>query len=215
MVDSIGVESQDRLSPGVSRVRVFLFIGLICLSVVWIGSARAESSPAAIAQGTVDQFHAALNAAIEIDTHRDRESALLSVVQGLFDVPRIAAISLGRTWRKLDGGQKDEFVQLLTQLIAATYAGRFSSASDLEFDVEEVAAVKQGHVVRTQLRRDEGKDVSLDYLLHDGRIFNVIADGVSDLSLRRADYNSIIKNEGYVQLTVYVRAKLTQARDLP
>jgi len=51
--------------------------------------------------------------------------------------------------------------------------------------------------------------------LHDGRIFNVIADGVSDLSLRRADYNSIIKNEGYVQLTVYVRAKLTQARDLP
>ena len=46
-----------------------------------------------------------------------------------------------------------------------------------------------------------------------GRIFNVIADGVSDLSLRRADYNSILKQEGYDSLVQHLRDKTAAARN--
>ena len=37
--------------------------------------------------------------------------------------------------------------------------------------------------------------------------------GVSDLSLRRADYNSIVKKEGYASLLAHLRNKIKQARD--
>ena len=52
-------------------------------------------------------------------------------------------------------------------------------------------------MVKTQLVRANGERVNLDYYFNAGSVFNVVADGVSDLSLRRADYNSIIKQEGY------------------
>ena len=46
--------------------------------------------------------------------------------------------------------------------------------------------------------------------LSSGRVFNVVADGVSDLSLRRADYNSIIKREGYDALIQQVEANIVE-----
>jgi phospholipid transport system substrate-binding protein len=67
-------------------------------------------------------------------------------------------------------------------------------------------------VVRTRLRRDAAADVALDYFLRDDKVFNVVADGVSDLSLRRADYNSIIKSEGYERLLEHIRDKISAAR---
>ncbi|MFZ8890496.1 MAG: ABC transporter substrate-binding protein, partial [Pseudomonadales bacterium] len=68
-------------------------------------------------------------------------------------------------------------------------------------------------VVYTTLERPGNSSVSLNYFLRDGGIFNVVADGVSDLSLRRADYNSIVKKEGYASLLAHLRNKIKQARD--
>jgi phospholipid transport system substrate-binding protein len=50
--------------------------------------------------------------------------------------------------------------------------------------------------VTTAVARTEGGDVPLEYLLQerDGRwkIINVVADGVSDLALKRAEYQRIL-----------------------
>ncbi len=197
-----------------------LCAGLLCVGLLWASVAHSALDDVAVeqevqqAQAAVDAFHASLLGVLSLGEHSQRELALLPQITALFDVPRIAAISLGRTWRDLDEVQQSEFVGLLTELIAATYADRFGSASGPQFVVDEVASVKQGFVVRTRLQRPGGDDVTLDYLLQDGRIFNVIADGVSDLSLRRADYNSIVKTEGYAQLLVHMGEKLAQARGL-
>jgi phospholipid transport system substrate-binding protein len=63
-----------------------------------------------------------------------------------------------------------------------------------------------------ELTEDGAEDVRLDYLLHelDGqwRIINVIANGVSDLSLKRADYDVTVKNEGFDVLVTKLNAQV-------
>jgi phospholipid transport system substrate-binding protein len=55
-------------------------------------------------------------------------------------------------------------------------------------------------MVTTAAARANQPDVSLEYLLHqaDGgwRIINVVADGVSDLALKRAEYQRLYASGG-------------------
>ena len=41
-------------------------------------------------------------------------------------------------------------------------------------------------------------------------VYNLVADGVSDLSLRRADYNSIIKEKGYDALLRHIEENIAE-----
>jgi len=170
------------------------------------------SADEAAARKLVEDFHAVLAQVMRTERYADREARLADPISAAFDSRRIATISLGRTWRTLPDDQRAAFVALLVDLITATYADRFDSDSGQSFVTDEVTPVKTGFVVRTRLVRPSEEDVSLDYFLRDGKIFNVVADGVSDLSLRRADYNSIIKNEGYDALLVHIRDKIKVAR---
>ena len=135
------------------------------------------------------------------------------MIDAFFDITRIAAVSLGRTWRDLTDTQQTEFVSLLSELVVATYADRFDGYSGQQFVTDEVRAVRTGDVVRTRLLREAEADVTLDYFLRAGRVFNVVADGVSDLSLRRADYSSIIKTEGFAALLTHIQRKIDEARE--
>ena len=154
----------------------------------------------------VERLHTALLEAMQMADHPTREAYLRPVITDTFDARRIAGISLGRTWRSLDDVQRDDFVTLLMDLVVATYADRFDRYNDQRFVTDAVETVQANVVVQTRLLRT-------DYVLKGGRIFNVIADGVSDLSLRRADYNSILKQEGYDSLVQHLRDKTAAARN--
>jgi len=202
-------------SSAAVRCGVVLLSCLLSLAVAAVSAAAPAvepEDPAALARANVEAFHATLIETLQQADHDAREQTLRPAIQRLFDTRRIAAISLGRTWRTLTDAEQDTFVDLLTTLIVATYADRFDNYSGQRFGTDGVTAVQSGHVVQTRLQRAAADDVALHYFVRDGLIFNVVADGVSDLSLRRADYNSIIKNEGYEQLLAHIRDKTTLAR---
>ena len=164
------------------------------------GIALPEAGTAVDAEtvnGRIDDFHALLIDVMQTARYADRLAALEPVVPGFFDIATVSRITLGRTWRDLDEARQREFRELLETLIAATYADRFDSFDGQRFERLESVAGRRGWVVKTQLVRANGERVNLDYYFNAGSVFNVVADGVSDLSLRRADYNSIIKQEGY------------------
>jgi len=174
------------------------------------------SAPAAgedSAQGVTEQFHKVLLQAAGLEMIGEREALLGPAIADAFNVERIASVSLGRTWKGLSEAERTEFTELLAALIVATYADRFDQYTGQRFVTDRVEAVRTGFVVYTTLERPGNSSVSLNYFLRDGGIFNVVADGVSDLSLRRADYNSIVKKEGYASLLAHLRNKIKQARD--
>ena len=175
-------------------------------------SAEPVLEAVAHAQNRVQAFHGELiDAVAEQMPTSERYERLRPVVAEVFNSPVIARLSLGRTWRDLSADQRSEFAEALADLIAATYADRFRPGAALAFALVKAEPGRRGPVIRTQLERTEGQPVSLDYHFRSGRIYNVVADGVSDLSLRRADYNTVVKTDGFAALLLSMRS---QQRDL-
>ena len=150
------------------------------------------------ARDSVDQFHVVLLEVMRSGKpFTERYAALSAPVSELFDLETISRISLGRMWTELDPQARRDFCGLLGELIVATYADRFARYSGQQFVTLEMVATRSGAVVRSELVRQDAAVVQLDYYFREDRVFNVVADGVSDLSLRRAEYTSIIGQQGY------------------
>jgi len=184
----------------------------LLLVVLCLQSAAGESprDPVAVVEG----FHGELLALMQGDfSYAEREQRMRAAVQERFDMPTIARITVGSTWRKLDESQRAALLEALTELTAATYADRFDSYNQQRFVTQETSDAGSGRSrVRTQLERVDRDSVQLDYFLLDGLIFNVVADGVSDLSLRRAEYAEILRDGGFEALLSEIRSKIEQYR---
>lgn len=182
-----------RLSALTLAAAVFLFT---------TPAAMAETSaPAA----TVERLHSTLlevmqnAAALGFEGRRER---LAPIIVESFDLAFISRVILGRHWDKLSDEERAQMVETFTRLTITTYAARFDGFSGESFRTVEEQAMNRGRMlVRTELVRPSDEPVHLDYVLHQNserwRIVNVVAEGVSDLSLKRADYGSVIKREGF------------------
>lgn len=195
-----------------SSVTIARIAGLLLL-VLCLQSAAGERprEPAAVIEG----FHEELLALMQEDSsYTERERRMRSTIQERFDMPTIARITVGSTWRKLDEERRAALLDALTDLTAAIYADRFDSYNEHRFVTLDVSDAGGGRSrVRTQLQRVNRDSVQLDYFLLDGLIFNVVADGVSDLSLRRAEYAAILRDGGTAALLSDVRSKIEQYRN--
>lgn len=136
----------------------------------------------------------------DLDT-QDRRDNLRATIAASFDVSTIVRLSLGRAWQDLSTEDRIRIEQAQFELILTTYAARFGS-HDGEFFV--TTGADQGAAgqirVRTQIESPGVTAVRLDYMLREAeggpRIFNVIADGISELSMRRAEYTAIVQRGG-------------------
>lgn len=174
--------------------------------------AAADESPATT---VVETLHATLLQIMrEADTlgYAGRVATIAPVLAQSFDFETISRIVTGRAWKDLEPPQQAEFSALFARLSAATYASNFSSFSGERFETLSSEAKRDNRLVKTVLVKASGDQVSLDYLLRksDGvwRIVNVIAEGVSDLSLKRADYTAVIKSEGFNSLITQLNGKV-------
>lgn len=176
--------------------------------------AKADNTPV---QDTIDTFHAALLKVMQSGgDFNARSHALRPAVLDVFDFNTISRMSVGRTWRQLETQQQTEFQTLMQDLIVSTYADRFDSYNDQSFDIMEIREPRPNRwLVRARLNRKNNKPVNLDYYLREDGIFNVVADGVSDLALRRADYAAVLKTGGYDGLIANLRANIYKLQNAP
>ena len=112
-------------------------------------------------------------------------------------MPYIAEFALRRQWGSLTEDERQRFVAAFQRLSVMTYAARFGNvAPDAFRPIEAGAPDANGRVqVTTAIKREGQPDVSLEYLLQqdgeDWKIINIVADGVSDLALKRAEYQRV------------------------
>lgn len=167
---------------------------------------------------TVDTLHAAL---LDIMQNADslgfagRRDRIAPVIHDSLDLTFITRFALGRHWKDLSAAERDAIVDVFSRWTVAHYAARFNGYSGEKFQMVSAEPARRGReLVRTMLEvgDETADDVTLDYLLHqvDGRwrIVNVIANGVSDLSLKRADYGAVIKSQGLDSLITKLEAQI-------
>jgi len=192
-----------------------LIAGLMLVVPAWgqMGNAGADEDEAV---AVVERLHATL---IDVMKHADelgydgRFKRLEPVVGEVNDMDAISRSAMGRHWESLTDQQRTLFKQTFLKLSVATYAARFDGFSGEHFETVETRTLKRGGVlVRTHLVKSDGQPVHLDYVLHqrDGkwRIVNIIAEGVSDLAIKRSEYDAIMTRDGFDTLIEKIRGKI-------
>ena len=202
---------ETRLDPTMTRTILYPAIAAIFM---YCQIAIAAENLAA-GKSVVEKFHSNL---LQVMTNADglgfngRVDALDAVLAETFDFPTIARIVTGQHWKTLDDDQRAEFIAVFGDLSAATYASNFDGFSGEAFETVGVEEKRGNILVKTVIVRVDDDPVTLDYVLRDNdgmwRIVNVIANGVSDLSLKRSDYTAVIKSEGFNSLVTKLSGKI-------
>ena len=196
--------------------KCFAFLTVVLVLIVMEVRPGSAASPPAV--DVVENLHTALLAVMKEGQKigfKGRFGQLAPVITTSFDLPFIAKTAMGRHWESLDPSQKSRFVETFRTLSIATYAANFDSYAGERFKVVSEKELDHGQFqVRSQLIKSAGGEVSLDYILRPkGRqwwIINVIANGVSDLALKRADYSQFLKAKGFDALLGTLNEKIAQ-----
>ncbi|MBO6556218.1 MAG: ABC transporter substrate-binding protein [Pseudomonadales bacterium] len=153
----------------------------------------------------VSAFHDALISAMKASGYEERAAIIGPAVDANFQLHTIARISLGRNWSPLDDTQQADFQNLIRALITSTYSSRFDNFDGQYFTVLDTTEMKRNRKrVKTTLTT-KSETVTLDYQLqlieNEYRIYDIVANGVSDLSLKRANYAALFKSGGLDAVT--------------
>ena len=186
------------------------------------GAPATESSSTAVGSGApskvVDTLHDNLISVMknsETLGYDGRFEQLEPVINELFDIPFMAAKSVGRHWKSVDEEDQSRLLTKFGQFTVANYAGRFTGYSGQSFETFKEEAAKHGTVmVFSRLDKGDGETIQLNYRLrpdkNDGwKIIDVLLNGtVSELALRRSEYSSLIQREGFAALMTALNERI-------
>jgi phospholipid transport system substrate-binding protein len=197
-----------------SRGRGFQSLAMTLL--VLTSSVSAAASATDPAAKVVEKIHAELLTVMKQAKtlgYKGRYQRLAPVVASSYDLPFISKVVVGRYWNKFRPEQQEQFVKTFTNLSIATYANQFNGYSGERFKTISAEESKRGRIlIKTVLIKSNGEEVELDYILHQNKhqwqIINVIAQGVSDLSLKRAQYTSYLKKNSFDALLQKINNKI-------
>ncbi|MCB1747404.1 MAG: ABC transporter substrate-binding protein [Gammaproteobacteria bacterium] len=187
------------------------------LPLVLFLSVSGAAMAGTTAEATVENLHAHLLEAMQGGDslgYSGRHDLLAPVIEGSFDFETIASIVTGRAWKTASAEQRAAFLDTFDALSVATYATNFSGYDGERFETRDSEDSRGSRIVRTVLVKSDGNEITLNYMLRetngDWRIINVVAQGVSDLSLKRAEYTAVIESEGFDSLVRRLREKVSE-----
>ncbi|MDE3218445.1 MAG: ABC transporter substrate-binding protein [Nitrospirota bacterium] len=143
----------------------------------------------------------------------ERVTRLKQIADLRFDYGEMAKRSLGGQWDKLVERERQEFVDLFTEFLTATYVEKIHSYSGeevkflnerLEGDYAEVKSIMVG----------KKTEIPLDYRLMlkggDWKAYDVLVDGISMVRNYREQFAAILRSSSYEHLVQMLRNKVAQ-----
>jgi phospholipid transport system substrate-binding protein len=191
---------------------------VVAAAAIWLVALLA---PLAWAGEPADQLFASIDRVLKVlddpqlkqpAKAEERRQAIRRFASEVFDFEEVARRSLARHWEARTLSERDEFVQLLRELIERSFIGKL----DL-YNGEKVAVLSEEidggeAMVKTQVVTREGADaIPVDYrMVRRGdrwRTCDVVIGGVSLVKNYRAQFDKIIQRTSYAQLVKQVREK--------
>ena len=175
---------------------------LVATLLVAAPALAAEVGPAARLASYNDSVLAIMKAGLPLPA---RVTRFESLVKAHYDMPGIAALVVGPKWAAASPGDRAAAIAALTRHSAVSLAKNFASYDGERFTTDpNVLPRGNSSIVRVTIA---GKTESavLQYRLRQSggewRIFDVIADGISQTALQRAELASTINAEGIAGMT--------------
>lgn len=222
---------ENDLAPGSPLARIasvgLAVIASLAALLATPAMTRAEPGDAAAAEvesptEVVEDFHAALLAMMKGSDEMsfdDRVEFLTPKLGEAFDMDFMSSKSVGRQWKQLSSEQQQTWRAKFEQLTISNYAGRFVGYTGEQFEtLGNEPAARDTVMVLTRVSVPGDEDVDLNYRLRETRegwrIIDVYLKGtVSELALRRSEYSSTLKRDGFEKLAGAIDEKITELRE--
>jgi len=176
----------------------------------------AESSPTQTVHESVDAILALLRD--HSLSQEDRRTKIRAHIKTRFDFEAMSQRTLATNWKKATEKERQQFIDLFSQLIENTYIGKIEAYTDekVEYPGEKVKGSKA--IVET-LIISASADIPVDYRLYKKGdawwVYDVVIEGVSLVSNYRSSYQEIVKNEGFDGLLAKMQEKVDELRSEP
>ena len=127
-----------------------------------------------------------------------RYASLEPLITATHDLAYIARFTVRRQWDGFTETERSAFLRAFKRLSVLTYASRFVRLSEDTFNIVESndLGANRSRVVASISGTGDRREIPIEYVLQEGdagwRIINIVADGVSDLALKRAEYRRVL-----------------------
>lgn len=140
--------------------------------------------------------------------YQGRYEKLDPPLRASFDFAFMTKIAVGHAWNDFDQAQREQLIERFSQMSIATFAARFDGYSGERFEIMgEKPGPRQTVIVDDQIVRPEDPPVGLNFVLREETgsssagtwlIIDVMLDGkFSELARQRAEFSSVLRNDGY------------------
>lgn len=180
--------------------KIFIFV----LSIIFSFFLLAEDQgPQELVHKTTDDVLLVLKNNQEIQTDKQKIYQLAEEkILPNFDLERISALVLGKTWRSIDETQKQKFQAEFKTMLLRTYAVALGKYKDqeIEFKPLRMEPGDKQATVKTQIIQNSAQPISVDYALakteNSWKVFDIAIEGVSLVTNYRSQFAGEIKNNG-------------------
>jgi phospholipid transport system substrate-binding protein len=142
---------------------------------------------------------------------RDRRTAVRKIANDIFDFGETARRSLGRHWQPRTPAEREEFVQLFSDLLERSYISKVELYGGEKIQYQGDTIEGEQAKVQTKLLTKGGSEIPIEYRMHNkgGRwlVYDVIIEGVSLIANYRTQFNKIIQTSSYQELVKKMKAK--------
>jgi len=184
----------------VNFFKIFIFV----LSIIFSFFLLAEDQgPQELVHKTTDDVLLVLKNNQEIHTDKQKIYQLAEEkILPNFDLERISALVLGKTWRSIDETQKQKFQAEFKTMLLRTYAVALGKYKDqeIEFKPLRMEPGDKQATVKTQIIQNGAQPISVDYVLakteNSWKVFDIAIEGVSLVTNYRSQFAGEIKNNG-------------------
>jgi phospholipid transport system substrate-binding protein len=142
-----------------------------------------------------------------------RYEKLESPIGAAFNLPVMIQVASGAKWRDATDAEKAKLVDAFKRVSVGTYAQRFDGFSGEKFEtVGEQDGPSGAKLVQTRIVRPNKEPVPITYVMRkfgdDWRVVDVIvSNGISELAVRRSEYNAILNAGGPGELVTKLNQK--------
>ncbi len=205
---------------GAGAAIVLVALGFFPMASLAAAPAVPPESSAGPAK-VVAQFDAALIGSMKAGKKagiEGRMSIMQRAVESAFDLSRISQAVLGHYWAGFSQEQQKKFSALLGKLTVVSYAANFDSYANQRFTITAVRRRGDSAFVSTRFSDPSaGQTHTFAYELQSQtqghwKIVNVIADGVSDVAIKRAEYMDLLSKGSFSDLVDALQKQIKRAR---
>ncbi len=178
--------------------------------------AALSATPAALAAGSAEDFVKAKQTELmKLVKEGKGDKDVDKVFDQVLDYRVLAEAALGEHWAERTPAERDEFTELLSKLVRASYRKNLKKTLGYEVSYQGTEKGKDGEVVRTVAKNAKDareEPMSIDYVVSSHgsgpRIIDVVTEGSSMVGNYRSSFNRIMKKGGFPEVLKRMRKKV-------